>query len=128
MNTKVYSIALIFALIVGYVSCEKIPSDSEIISMIDKLDEEQSLPLFGGLSLEKVEGANEVISSARNSQSLTDRVISYLKSHSVNFDNDSFESRSSGGKIKPVIIKKVKSTSNIFLLSHNSLNLKLTNK
>lgn len=110
MNTKVYSIALIFALI-GYVSvsCEKIPMDSEIISMIDKLDEEQSLSLFGGLSLEKVESANDA--SPRSSESLTDRIVRYLKSHSVNFDNENFEARSNvGGKIKPVIIKKVKST------------------
>lgn len=109
MNSKVALIAIIFALI-GFVSCEKIPTDSEIISMIDKLDDEQSLPLFGGLSLEKVESASDDASiSARMTESLTDRLVRYLKSHSVNFDN--FEARSSGGKIKPVkIIKKVKST------------------
>lgn len=117
MNTKVISIALIFAL-AGYVSCEKIPTDSEIISMVDKLDEELSLPLFGGLALEKVESVNDITTSARSSESLTERLIRYLQSHSVNFDNNNVEARSSvGGKIKPVkIIKKVKSTfSTIFL-------------
>lgn len=117
MNLKVISIALIFALI-GYVSCEKIPTDSEIISMVDKLDEEQSLPLFGGLALEKVESVNDITTSARSSESLTDRVIRYLQSHSVNFENDNEARSSVGGKIKPVkIIKKVKSTfSTIFFI------------
>ena len=118
MNLKVISIALIFAL-VGYVSCEKIPTDSEIISMVDKLDEEQSLPLFGGLALEKVESVNDITTSARSSESLTERLIRYLQSHSVNFENNNIEARSSvGGKIKPVkIIKKVKSTfSTIFFI------------
>lgn len=107
MNTKVYTFAIIFALF-GFVACEKIATDSEIISLIDKLDEEQSLPLFGGLSLEKVESVNDIV-TPRSSETLTDRIIRYLKSHSVNFE-DSSEARSSGGKIKPVIIKKVKST------------------
>lgn len=104
---KIYTVTIIFALF-GYAACEKIPTDSEIISMVDKLDEEQSLPLFGGLSLEKVESANDI--SARSSETLTDRIVRYLKSHSVNFENN-FEARSNGGKIRPVkIIKKVKST------------------
>lgn len=108
MNTKFYTIALLLAAsFIGNILCEKIPTDSEVISMIDKLDEEQSLPLFGGLVIEKVESANDI--SPRSSESLTDRIVRYLKSHSVNL-NDLSEARSNGGKIKPVIIKKVKST------------------
>lgn len=108
MNIKIYTVAIIFALF-GYAACEKIPTDSEIISMIDKLDEEQSLPLFGGLSLEKVESVNDV--SPRSSETLTDRIVRYLKSHSVNFEN-SFEAREGKSSIRPVKIikKKVKST------------------
>lgn len=113
MNTKLCAIAVIIAFI-GCVACENVPSDDQVISMINKLDEEQSFPLFGGLSLEKVESSDEV--SAR-SEDLTDRIIRYLKSHKVNFDIS--EARSSvGGKIKPVIVKKVKST--LKELSQNS--------
>lgn len=113
MNAKFYTIAILIivnALVSGTV-CEKTPpSDSEVISMIDKLDEEQALPLFGGLTLEKVESAND--NTPRSSETLTERLIRYLKSHSVNFEL-SEEARSNvGGKIKPVIIKKVKSTFN----------------
>lgn len=105
MNYKVYAIAIIFVF-VGSVACENVPRDDEVIAMVDKLDEEQSLPLFGGLSIEKVENSNE---AAARSESLTDRIIRYLKSHKVNFEVS--EARASvGGKIKPVIVKKVKST------------------
>lgn len=108
MNTKFFTV-IIAALCITSIACEKIPTDSEVISMIDKLDEENSLPLFGGLTLEKVvESAND--NSPRSSENLTDRIIRYLKSHSVSY-YDISEARSSvGGKIKPVIIKKVKST------------------
>lgn len=112
MNMNIYTFAIIFALF-GFAACEKIPTDSEIISMIDKLDEEQSLELFGGLSLEKVESANDV--SPRSSETLTDRIVRYLKSHSVSLENNS-EARSNGGKFRPVKIikKKVKSTFEIY--------------
>lgn len=106
MNMKICTV-IIAALCISCIACEKIPTDSEVISMIDKLDEEKSLPLFGGLTLEKVESAND--NSPRSSEDLTSRIIRYLKSHSINYDLS--EARSSvGGKIKPVIIKKVKST------------------
>lgn len=100
---------IIVAAFIGSIACEKIPSDSEVISMIDKLDEEQSLPLFGGLAIEKVDDANsEVV--PRSSETLTDRIVRYLKSHSVNFELSEARSKV-GGKIKPnKIIKKVKST------------------
>lgn len=104
MNTKLCTV-LIVALCITSIACEKVPTDSEVISMIDKLDEEKSLPLFGGLSLEKVDSANDNL--PRSTETLTDRIVRYLKSHSVNYDLS--EARS-GGKIKPVIIKKVKST------------------
>lgn len=107
MKTKFCSIALI-AVLVSCVACENVPTDDQVISMINKLDEEQSLPLFGGLSVEKVENSDDT--SARF-ESLTDRIVRYLKSHKVNLELN--EARSSvGGKIKPNIVKKVKSTLN----------------
>lgn len=101
---KLCAVAVIIAL-VGYVACENVPTDDQVVSMINKLDEEQNLPLFGGLVLEKVENSD----AAARSESLSDRIVRYLKSHKVNFEIN--EARSSvGGKIKPVIVKKVKST------------------
>lgn len=106
MSVKLCAIAIIIAF-VGCVACENVPTDDQVISMIDKLDDEQSLPLFGGLSLEKVEGSTAA--SAR-SESLIDRIVRYLKSHEVNFELSEARESSVVGKTKPNIVKKVKST------------------
>lgn len=100
---------LVFALI-GFAVSENVePSDDQVKSLVDQLDNEESLPLFGGLSLEKVEKSEEV--SPRSAESLTDRLVRYIKSHELKFDIS--EARSSvGGKTKPVIVKKIKSTLN----------------
>lgn len=78
--------------------------------MINKLDEEQSLPLFGDLSLEKVEGGSD---AAPRSESLADRIVRYLKSHTLNLEISEARSSNVGGKIKNKIVKKVKSTLNM---------------
>ncbi|CRK87109.1 CLUMA_CG000856, isoform A [Clunio marinus] len=94
---------MMFAFI-SCVACENVPSDDQVITMINKLDEEQTLPLFGGLSLEKVDNSGDI---SPRSESLTDRIIRYFQSHKVNFELS--EARTNvGGKIKPVIVKKVK--------------------
>jgi hypothetical protein len=113
-NIYTLAVVAIIACTATIVCCEKVPTDSEVISMIDKLDAEESLPLFGGLSLVKVESDNDNV--PRSSQNLADRIIEYIQSHSVNYENEISEARSSvGGKTKPhVIIKKVKSTSKNF--------------
>lgn len=109
---KLCAIALIFALIACAASENVAPSDEKVISLIDQLDSEESLPLFGGLSLEKVEESSDEVSS-RSSESLTERLIRYVRSHKLNFEIS--EARSSvGGKTKPVIVKKIKSTLNKF--------------
>jgi hypothetical protein len=106
---KLFVVALIIALIGCAVSEKVEPSDDEVKKLVDQLDSEESLPLFGGLSLEKVENS-EVL--PRSVESLTDRLIRYIRSHKLNFDIS--EARSSvGGKTKPVIVKKIKSK-NIF--------------
>jgi hypothetical protein len=114
MKMKICVLVFTFA-IIGSVLCEeKVPSDEQVKGMIDELDEEQSLPLFGGLSVDKIENSGEV--SPRSDESLTDRIIRYIRSHNVNVDLS--EERSDvGGKIKPVIIKKVKSTCHFIFCS-----------
>lgn len=110
MNVKLCAIAIIIALI-GFVACESIPSDEQVVSMINQLDEEPTLPLFGGLSLEKVPNSDEI--SARSAESLVDRIVRFLKTREVNFEISEARSSSVGGKIKPVIVKKIKSTLSI---------------
>ena len=60
------------------------PSDTEIISMIDELDNESSMELFGGLTYQKTTDTQTV--SARGIESLTERIVRYLKDHQLNMD------------------------------------------
>lgn len=108
---KLCAITILIVAFIGCALSEDIAkTDEEVISLINQLDDEESLPLFGGLSLEKVENSDQV-SAPRGSESLTERLIRYVRSHKVNFEIS--EARSSvGGKTKPVIVKKVKSTLN----------------
>lgn len=120
MNLKVCAIIVIALAIVGSALSENVPSDGAVKKLIDDLDDEQSLPLFGGLTLDKIEDSDEV--SPRASEDLTDRLVRYVRSHRVNFDLS--EERSDvGGKIKPlhIIKKKVKSTSNKATLIYHIL-------
>lgn len=106
MKIKLCAFAIFFVLF-GCVACESIPTDDEVVSMIDELDKEQSLNVLEGLTLEKVPNADE---TAARSETLADRIVRYLKSHEVKFEIS--EARSSvGGKLSPV--KKIKSTLSI---------------
>lgn len=69
------------------------PSDTEIISMIDKLDDESSMDLFGGLTYEKTSETQTVL--PRGIESLTERIVRYLKDHQLNMD---LQSEHFGGK------------------------------
>ncbi|CAO1435552.1 unnamed protein product [Diamesa serratosioi] len=60
------------------------PSDTEIISMIDKLDDEISMNLFGGLTYEKTSETKTV--TTRGIESLTERIVRYLKDHQLTMD------------------------------------------
>lgn len=122
MKMKICALIFTFA-ILGSVLCEEnvVPSDEQVKGMIDELDEEQSLPLFGVLSIDKIDNNSGEVSTSRSEENLTDRIIRYIRSHNVNVDLS--EERSDvGGKIKPVIIKKVKSTSNYVFCYYFSLN------
>lgn len=112
MKLKICAIIIFtFAIVGSALSENNVPSDDEVKKMIDDLDDEQSLSLFSGLSIEKIANSDQV---SPRSEDLTDRIIRYVRSHRVNLDLS--EERSDvGGKIKPVvhiIKKKVKSTSN----------------
>ncbi|KAG5671887.1 hypothetical protein PVAND_002056 [Polypedilum vanderplanki] len=97
---------IIVAAFISSIACEKIPSDSEVISMIDKLDEEQSLPLFGGLVVEKFDDGSNSEVVPRSSETLTDRIVRYLKTHSVNFDLSEARSKvgEARGKLKKLLL------------------------
>lgn len=102
---KLCVFALTFALI-GCAVAESEPSDDQVKNLVNQLDNEKSLYLFGGLSLDKIPESDV---TPRSDESLTQRLVRYISTHKLNFDIS--EARSSvGGKTKPVIVKKIKST------------------
>ncbi|CAO1426631.1 unnamed protein product [Diamesa hyperborea] len=84
MFFKTSALFLVLCAISFASSAPSSPSDTEIISMIDKLDDESSVDLFGGLTYEKTSETQTV--SARGIESLTERIVRYLKDHQLNMD------------------------------------------
>lgn len=60
------------------------PSERELINKINAIDNESSLYLFGGLSVEKSSSASAQ-SSGRSDEGLVERAIRYVRSHELKF-------------------------------------------
>lgn len=61
------------------------PSDREVIDMINQIDNEKSLNLFGGLSVVESENAGERSASWMSTENVVDRAVRYLNSHELKF-------------------------------------------
>lgn len=57
---------------------------AELVQTIDKLDQETSLPLFGGLSVERM--ANAAAAPRSGSETLLERAERYMQTHQVQFN------------------------------------------
>lgn len=57
--------------------------ENKIKEYVDNADQEGSIPLFGGLSIDKVRGVEPLPSS--NDESLVGRVQRYMQSHELKF-------------------------------------------
>lgn len=60
-------------------------SATDLVQSIDQLDQEQTLPLFGGLSVDRVGDAGAAGAARSASESVLERVDRYLQSHTLNF-------------------------------------------
>lgn len=58
-------------------------SDRELVNMIDNIDNERALYLFGGLSVEKSKSARSVPYGA---ESVVERAIRYMEQHELKFN------------------------------------------
>lgn len=90
-------------------------SERQIINLIDKLDSEKNVNLFGGLNVEQIN--SQAVNSPRSEESLVDRIVRYSQNHQLKLDlTEARNSKNVGGKIKhklnkvPSLIKKIKST------------------
>lgn len=61
------------------------PSDRDVIDMINQIDNEKSLNLFGGLSVVESENVGERSASWMSTESAVDRAVRYLNSHELKF-------------------------------------------
>lgn len=61
------------------------PSDREVIEMINQIDNEKSLNLFGGLSVVESKNFGERSASWMSSEDAVDRAVRYLNSHELKF-------------------------------------------
>lgn len=78
------SVAIVLCLVAIATVAHAEDAAAQLMRSIDDLDQEQTLPLFGGLSVERV--ANAAASSARSgSESLVERAGRYLQTHQVQF-------------------------------------------
>lgn len=94
MNSKIIYVLVALSAFVVLVKCDQ--SEKEIFNMIDKLDNEESLHLFGGLCLNKIENIPKSFPSEH--ETVVDRVSRYLDSHEIKFDIDDNVSNDVGGK------------------------------
>ncbi|XP_055383076.1 uncharacterized protein LOC129613145 [Condylostylus longicornis] len=97
-------------------SSKDIDIEKDITNFINEIDNEKSLPLFGGLTVDRIENGRSfgsVHNHQTKSESLFDRTERYLQTHELNFsfdaaDENSVDSSSTGRSIQDSRSKKVK--------------------
>ncbi|XP_055587248.1 uncharacterized protein LOC129739755 [Uranotaenia lowii] len=82
--------------------------EQQMINLIDEIDRERNFPLFGGLSVQKVEGFEERSFGAE--EGLAERAIRYLNSHSLKINipaTEEAEGRQMEAEARSSRLKKV---------------------
>ncbi|XP_011182647.1 uncharacterized protein LOC105212403 [Zeugodacus cucurbitae] len=60
-------------------------SEKDVIGLINRIDSADSLPLFGGMRVERTETGRSFGASAKGVESVDERVERYLATHELNF-------------------------------------------
>ncbi|XP_053681872.1 uncharacterized protein LOC128732613 [Sabethes cyaneus] len=95
--------------------------EQQMINLINEIDSESSFPLFGGLTIERAESANER-SFPAGDENLADRAVRYLNSHSVKF-NIAADEESEGRQLEEARSSRLK---RVFLPLLLALKLKMS--
>lgn len=106
MHSINYLIVLLFGVLCTVAA---LPSqdnnEKDLINMLNKIDNEPSLPLFGGLSIDRAENGRS-FGEIKSIESFEERAERYLENHELNIaftgqnddeDNDAFAGRSADG-------------------------------
>nr|XP_029730126.1 uncharacterized protein LOC115267344 [Aedes albopictus] len=81
------SSALVIAVVaIAVASAANTKQEQQMVNLINEIDQQESFPLFGGLSVERVEGGGRSFGGVDASEDLTERAVRYLNTHSVKFN------------------------------------------
>ncbi|EAT45780.1 AAEL002949-PA [Aedes aegypti] len=78
------SALVILAVAIAVAAASNTKEEQQMVNLINEIDQQESFPLFGGLSVERVEGARSFGGDA--SEDLAERAVRYLNTHSVKFN------------------------------------------
>lgn len=88
-------------------------NEKDLINMLNKIDNEATLPLFGGLTIQRAESGRSFGVSTNGVESFDERAERYLQTHQLNFsfadeDEDENENAYSGRSMEESRSKKMK--------------------
>ncbi|XP_021712381.1 uncharacterized protein LOC110680903 [Aedes aegypti] len=78
------SAVVILAVAIAVAAASNTKEEQQMVNLINEIDQQESFPLFGGLSVERVEGARSFGGDV--SEDLAERAVRYLNTHSVKFN------------------------------------------
>lgn len=107
MYSKIVYIVVVATFVCSAVALPKQDAnEKDLVNMINKIDNEPSVPLFGGLRIERVETGRGFGASNKAVETFEERAERYLESHQLNFsfpdtddeEEDEFNGRAMEGK------------------------------
>ncbi|KAI9584861.1 uncharacterized protein LOC119634634 [Glossina fuscipes] len=111
MYSKIFCVVFVATLVGSTVALPKQDnSEKDLLNMIEKMDNVPSLPLFGGLRIDRVENGRS-FGSSKAVESFDERAERYLETHQLNFsfpDDDEEEDDFNGRSIEESRSKKMK--------------------
>ncbi|KAI8129951.1 hypothetical protein FF38_12536 [Lucilia cuprina] len=86
MYSKIVCVVFVATFVCSAVALPKQDTnEKDLVNMINKIDAEPSVPLFGGLRVERVETGRAFGASNKAVESFEERAERYLQSHQLNF-------------------------------------------
>lgn len=82
------SALVILAVTIAVAAAANTEQEQQMVNLINEIDQQDSFPLFGGLSVERVENGRSFDggNDGDADEDLAERAVRYLSSHSVKFN------------------------------------------
>lgn len=132
MHSKIFCVVFVATLVGSTIALPKQDnSEKDLLNMIEKMDNVPSLPLFGGLRIDRVENGRS-FGSSKAVESFDERAERYLETHQLNFsfpdddeEEDDFNGRSMEGE--RIISQVSRNGNNIIAVKTKVNNFKISN-